>query len=102
MRSISLSVLAVAAMLATACASNPEPEPTPPPLQTTVVTPPPRPPVQPQQPPAAAGPQAGSKADFAGKNTDRIYFGYDQYKLDATARARCRVRRLAEAVRRRA
>jgi peptidoglycan-associated lipoprotein len=85
MRSISLSVLAVAAMLATACASNPEPEPTPPPAQTTVVTPPPQPPVQPQQPPPVTGPLAGSKADFANKNTDRVFFGYDQYNLDATA-----------------
>jgi peptidoglycan-associated lipoprotein len=83
MRSTSLVVLAAAAMLATACASNPEPEPTPAPVATTP-TAPATPPVTPQQGPTQAGPAAGSKADFAAKNTDRVYFDYDQFNLDDT------------------
>jgi peptidoglycan-associated lipoprotein len=82
MRSTSLAVLAAAAMLATACASNPEPEPTPaPPPAPVVVAPPPV--VTPPPPPTPTGPAAGSKAQFAAQNTDRVYFDYDQYNLDA-------------------
>jgi peptidoglycan-associated lipoprotein len=32
--------------------------------------------------PTPSGPAAGSKADFAAKATDRVYFDYDQYNLD--------------------
>lgn len=70
-------------MLATACASNPPPEPTPPPVvvaetpRTVPATPTP-PPIT----PTPSGPAAGSKADFAAKSTDRVYFDYDQYNLD--------------------
>ena len=32
--------------------------------------------------PTPAGPALGSKADFAAKATDRVYFDYDQYNLD--------------------
>ncbi len=83
MRSFSLSLLAGAAMLATACASNPPPEPTPPPAPTVVEAP--KPPVAPTpiaSTPTPAGPAAGSKADFTAKATDRVYFDYDQYNLD--------------------
>jgi peptidoglycan-associated lipoprotein len=80
MRSTSLAVIAAAAMLATACASNPEPEPTPAPAP--VVTAPPAP-VAPAPAPTPTGPAAGSKAHFAAQNTDRVYFDYDQYNLDA-------------------
>ena len=81
MRSLGLSLLAGASLFAAACASNPKPEPTPPP----VVAEAPRPaPVAPQPIPStpAPGPVAGSKADFAAKATDRVYFDYDQYNLD--------------------
>lgn len=88
MRSIKLTALAVAvAVSAAACASNPPPEPTPPaPTETAVITPPrvsppPTPPAA-TPPPAPTGPKAGSKADFATKVTDRVYFDYDQYNLD--------------------
>jgi peptidoglycan-associated lipoprotein len=43
-----------------------------------VVTPPEPPRVTPP-----AGPAAGSKADFAVKATDRVYFDYDAYNLDS-------------------
>lgn len=33
-------------------------------------------------PAAAPGPVAGSRADFAAKATDRVYFDYDQHNLD--------------------
>jgi peptidoglycan-associated lipoprotein len=82
MRSISIAVLAAAAMLATACAGNPEPEPTPAPAPAPVVTPPPPARVTPP-PPTPSGPAAGSKAHFATNSTDRVYFDYDQYNLDA-------------------
>lgn len=82
MRSTSLAVLAAAAMLATACASNPEPEPTPAPVAATPA-PAATPPVTPQQPPTQTA-APGSKADFAAKATDRVYFDYDQFNLDAT------------------
>lgn len=82
MRSIGLTLLAGASMLATACASNPPPEPTPPPVVAEV----PRVAPQPSNPlpsnPTPAGPAAGSKGDFAAKATDRVYFDYDQYNLD--------------------
>lgn len=88
MRSISLSALAAAvAFTVSACASNPPPEPAAPtPTETAVVapprvTPPPAPPAVPTPPPRT-GPAAGSKADFAAKVTDRVYFDYDQYNLD--------------------
>jgi peptidoglycan-associated lipoprotein len=80
MRSISLAVLSATALLASACASNPPPEPTPAPVEPAapVVA---RPaPIAPA--PAPTGAAAGSKADFAAKNTDRVYFDYDQYNLD--------------------
>ncbi len=82
MRSTSLLVLGAAAMLASACASNPEPEPTPAPVAAAPApTPPPAPrPVA----PTPAGPAAGSKAHFAANSTDRVYFDYDPYNLDAT------------------
>jgi peptidoglycan-associated lipoprotein len=82
MRSTSLLALGAVAMLASACASNPEPEPTPAPVAAAPApTPPPAPrPVA----PSAAGPSAGSKAHFAANATDRVYFDYDQYSLDAT------------------
>ncbi len=87
MRTLSLSVLATASIVAlAACASNPPPEP-PPPTETAVVTPPPvtPPPVpaRPTPPPVPPGPAAGSKADFALKATDRVYFDYDKYNLDS-------------------
>src|SRR5690348_6443434 len=85
MRSISYAVLAVAALLATAaCASNPQPEPTPAPAPAAPPPPPPAPPPVPQAAPTPVGPAAGSKADFANKNTDRVYFDYDKYDLDAS------------------
>jgi peptidoglycan-associated lipoprotein len=85
MRSISLAALAAAvAFSVSACASNPppEPEPTPQPTETAVVTPPrvSPPPVTP--PVTPSGPAAGSRADFAAKATDRVYFDYDQHNLD--------------------
>lgn len=85
MRSISLAALAAAAAFTiSACASNPppEPEPGPAPTETAVVTPPrvSPPPAPPTPPPS--GPAAGSRADFAAKATDRVYFDYDQYNLD--------------------
>jgi peptidoglycan-associated lipoprotein len=82
MRSTSLLALGAVAMLASACASNPEPEPTPAPVAAAPApTPPPAPrPVA----PSPAGPSAGSKAHFAATATDRVYFDYDQYSLDAT------------------
>lgn len=85
MRIISLSALAIAALATTACASNPKPEPAPTPTETAVVTPPVQPPVVPANPtpPSNPGPQAGSKADFAAKATDRVFFDYDKYNLDA-------------------
>jgi peptidoglycan-associated lipoprotein len=83
MRSISLAVLATAALLATACASNPEPEPTPAPAPAAPVATPPPPPQPAPLPATPTGPSAGSKADFAAKSTDRVYFDYDQYNLDA-------------------
>jgi peptidoglycan-associated lipoprotein len=86
MRTFSLSVLATATLALAACASNPPPEPppTPPATNTAVVTPPPAPtPTPPRATPAPAGPAAGSKADFAVKATDRVYFDYDAYNLDS-------------------
>jgi peptidoglycan-associated lipoprotein len=80
MRSISLAVLSAAALLASACASNP-PAPTPPAAPAAPVAPRPAP-AAPAPAPAPIGPAAGSKADFASKNTDRVYFDYDQYNLD--------------------
>ena len=89
MRTLSLTALAVATLAASACASNPPPEPAAPaPTETAVITPPPiTPPAPPTRvtPPTPTGPSAGSKADFAVKATDRVYFGYDQYNLDADA-----------------
>lgn len=85
MRTLSLTAIAIASLAATACASNPPPEPPVAPQETAVVTPPvvtpPKPPVVP--PTVPNGPAAGSKADFAVKATDRVYFGYDMYNLDA-------------------
>lgn len=86
MRIISLSALAIATLAASACASNPPPEPAPTPTETAVVTPPVTPPLPPTRvtpPPTPPGPAAGSKADFAVKATDRVYFDYDKYNLDA-------------------
>lgn len=84
MRSISLAALAASvAFTVSACASNPppEPEPAPQPTETAVVTPP-RVSPPPSPPPTPSGPAAGSRADFAAKATDRVYFDYDQYNLD--------------------
>jgi peptidoglycan-associated lipoprotein len=87
MRKFSLSVLATATIALAACASNPPPEPPPTPMasNTTTVTPPPvQPPAQPPRvTPPPSGPSAGSKADFAVKATDRVYFDYDAYNLDS-------------------
>ncbi len=85
MRILSLSALAIATLAAAACASNPPPEPAPMPTETAVVIPPTTPPVAPTRPttPTPTGPSAGSKADFAVKATDRVYFDYDKYNLDA-------------------
>jgi peptidoglycan-associated lipoprotein len=87
MRTLSLSLLATASIALAACASNPPPEPPPTPTasNTTTVTPV-QPPAQPPRvtpPPAPTGPSAGSKADFAVKATDRVYFDYDAYNLDS-------------------
>lgn len=81
MRSLGLTLLAGASMLAAACASNPPPEPTPPPVvaEAPRVAPTPPAPIPTPQP---SGPAAGSKGDFAAKTTDRVYFDYDQYNLD--------------------
>lgn len=85
MRTLSLTALAIASLATAACASNPPPEPAPAPTETAVVTPPvvtpPKPPTN-VTPPVPTGPAAGSKADFAVKATDRVYFGYDMYNLD--------------------
>ncbi len=87
MRTLSLSLLATATIALAACASNPPPEPPPTPSasNTTTVTPPAQPPAQPPRvtPPVPTGPSAGSKADFAVKATDRVYFDYDAYNLDS-------------------
>jgi peptidoglycan-associated lipoprotein len=86
MRTFSLSLLATATIALAACASNPPPEPPPTPSasNTTTVTPPVQPPVQPPRvTPPPSGPLAGSKADFAVKATDRVYFDYDAYNLDS-------------------
>ncbi len=84
MRTLSLSLLATASVALAACASNPPPEP-PAPTETAVVTPAPvtPPPVPARPTPPPAGPAAGSKADFAVKATDRVYFDYDAYNLDS-------------------
>jgi peptidoglycan-associated lipoprotein len=74
------------AFAVSACASNPPPEPqAPAPTETAVVVAPPRvtpPPTTAATPTPRTGPAAGSKADFASKVTDRVYFDYDQYNLD--------------------
>ena len=82
MRSLGLTLLAGASMLATACASNPPPEPTPPPVVAEAPRAAPTPPTPLPTTPVPTGPAAGSKADFAAKSTDRVYFDYDQYNLD--------------------
>jgi len=85
MRTFSLSLLATAMVALAACASNPPPEPPPTPVasNTATVTPPVQPPQPPRvTPPPPSGPSAGSKADFAVKATDRVYFDYDAYNLD--------------------
>ena len=79
MRSITLAAVSAAALLASACASNP-PAPTPPPAEPAAPVAARPAPVTP--PPAPSGPVAGSKADFEAKATDRVYFDYDQYNLD--------------------
>lgn len=81
MRSISLAALSGAALLASACASNP-PAPTPPPAAPAAPVAARPAPATPAPAPTPAGPAAGSKADFAAKATDRVYFDYDQYNLD--------------------
>ena len=83
MRSISLAALSAAALLVSACASNP-PAPTPPPAAPAAPVASRPAPVTP--PPAPSGPAAGSKADFEAKATDRVYFDYDQYNLDDSDR----------------
>jgi len=86
MRTLSLSVLATATLALAACASNPTPEPPPTPTASTTTTVTAPPVVTPPEPPRVtppAGPAAGSKADFAVKATDRVYFDYDAYNLDS-------------------
>lgn len=85
MRTFSLSLLATAAVAVAACASNPPPEPPPTPMASApMVTPPVQPPTAPPRAtPPPSGPMAGSKADFAVKATDRVYFDYDAYNLDS-------------------
>jgi peptidoglycan-associated lipoprotein len=86
MRTLSLSVLATATLALAACASNPPPEPPPTPTASTTTTVTAPPVVTPPEPPRVtppAGPAAGSKADFAVKATDRVYFDYDAYNLDS-------------------
>jgi peptidoglycan-associated lipoprotein len=90
MRSISLAALAAAvAFTVSACASNPppEPEPAPAPSETAVVTPPRVSPPPATTTPTPSGPVAGSRADFAAKATDRVYFDYDQHNLDDADRS---------------
>lgn len=86
MRTLSLTALAIASLAISACASNPPPEPPAGPTETAVITPPvvtpPKPPTV-VTPPVPTGPAAGSKADFAVKATDRVYFDYDKYDVDA-------------------
>ncbi len=84
MRTFSLTVLATASLAIAACASNPPPEPPPTPVASApVIAPPVQPPAQPPRvTPPPSGPSAGSKADFAVKSTDRVYFDYDAYNLD--------------------
>jgi len=85
MRTFSLILLATATVALAACASNPPPEPPPTPAasNTATVTPPAvKPPQAPRVTPPPSGPLAGSKADFAVKATDRVYFDYDAYNLD--------------------
>ncbi len=84
MRTFSLTLLATATVALAACASNPPPEPPPVPAasNTATVTPPVQPPQPPRVTPPPSGPLAGSKADFAVKATDRVYFDYDAYNLD--------------------
>ncbi len=86
MRSSTVFVLASAALAVAGCASNPKPAPTPPaPVEAAVPPPKPAPVVTPPPaPPAPIGPAAGSKADFASKATDRVFFDYDKYNLDGT------------------
>lgn len=74
MRSLGLTLLAGASMLATACASNPPPEPTPPPVVAEAPRVAPTPPTPLPTTPVPTGPAAGSKGDFAAKSTDRVYF----------------------------
>jgi len=86
MRTFSLILLATATVALAACASNPPPEPPPTPAasNTATVTPPAvKPPQPPRVTPPPSGPLAGSKADFAVKATDRVYFDYDAYNLDS-------------------
>ena len=85
MRTFSLTLLATATVALAACASNPPPEPPPVPAasNTATVTPPVQPPQPPRVTPPPSGPLAGSKADFAVKATDRVYFDYDAYNLDS-------------------
>lgn len=83
---IGVASLAVAAAFVTACASRPT-APVPPPAAAPVTAPRPAPvsapaPVAPQP----SGPIAGSRADFAAKAKDRVYFGYDQSSLDEASK----------------
>lgn len=86
MRSLKLTVLGAALVLASACASQPKEQPAPK-VAEAAPAPAPRPAPAPTPAPSTAlGPKAGSKADFAAKNTDRVYFDYDQYTLDDSDR----------------
>ncbi len=85
MRSTSIAMLVAAAGLVSACASSPEP--TPESVDTAPATTPRPAPTPPPAPPTPSGPAAGSLADFQAKAESRVYFGYDQYDLDATDRA---------------
>ena len=86
---LGFALMASTAALVAACASNPKPAPAAP-VASAPVTQPPTPPTTqpPPKPPTPppAGPAAGSKAEFAAKSQDRVYFGYDQYTLTDEAK----------------
>jgi peptidoglycan-associated lipoprotein len=74
MRSMFMTIAAVAAL--SACASRPPA--TTPPAETPTTTP---------QPTAPSGPRAGSVEDFRVSVGDRVFFGYDRFDLAPEARS---------------
>lgn len=83
MRNVAQITAAFAALAAVAaCATKPAPVVEPPPP----VAAPPRAPAPPPAP-VNQGPVAGSIEDFLRNAGDRVYFGYDQYELNAESRA---------------